>query len=41
MRVLEPHASAAFRGKEDLHQQAEILAALAKAFTALKEAARR
>jgi hypothetical protein len=41
VRALEPHASAAFRGTEDLHGQAETLAALAEAYAALREAARR
>lgn len=41
VRALEPHASAAFRGTEDLHAQAETLAALAEAYAALREAARR
>ena len=36
VRALEPHASSAFRGTEDLHAQAEILAALAEAYAALR-----
>ncbi|WP_341848584.1 transglutaminase family protein [Geothrix mesophila] len=40
VRALEPHASAAFRGTEDLHAQADLLTALAEAYAALREAMR-
>jgi hypothetical protein len=36
VRALEPHASAAFRGTEDLQEQADTLAALAGAYAALR-----
>ncbi|GLH68186.1 transglutaminase domain-containing protein [Geothrix edaphica] len=36
VRALEPHASGAFRGTEDLHAQAGTLAALAEAYAALR-----
>nr|WP_275976249.1 transglutaminase domain-containing protein [Geothrix oryzisoli] len=36
VRALEPHASSAFQGTEDLHAQAGTLAALADAYAALR-----
>ncbi|WP_243317262.1 TPR end-of-group domain-containing protein [Geothrix paludis] len=36
VRALEPHASSAFRGTEDLHAQADLLTALAEAYAALR-----
>nr|WP_279341674.1 transglutaminase domain-containing protein [Geothrix sp. SG200] len=36
VRALEPHASGAFRGMEDLHEQGGTLSALAEAYAALR-----
>jgi hypothetical protein len=40
VRALEPHASAAFRGAEDLQDQTEVIRALAEAYEALRRQAR-